>query len=54
MTEEGAELTSRDDWGDLSPYFLRRYVISENDEEVKAFTEKKDAEIWMKENDGVF
>ena len=54
MTEEGPELTNRDEWKDLSPYFLRRFVISENDEEVKAFTEKKDAEIWMKENDGVF
>ena len=54
MTEEGPELTNRDEWKDLSPYFLRRFVISENDEEVKAFTEKKDAEIWMKENDGVY
>lgn len=54
MTEEGPELTNRDDWKDLSPYFLRRFVISENEEEVKAFTDKKDAEVWMKENDGVY
>jgi len=54
MTEEGPELTNRDEWKDLSPYFLRRFVISENDEEVKAFTEKKDAAVWMKENDGVY
>jgi hypothetical protein len=54
MTEEGPELTNRDDWKDLSPYFLRRFVISENDEEVKAFTEEKDAAVWMKENDGVY
>ena len=38
----------------LSPYFLRRFVISENDEEVKAFTEEKDAAVWMNENDGVY
>jgi hypothetical protein len=54
MTEEGPELTNRDDWKDLSPYFLRRFVISENDEEVKAFTDEKDAAVWMKENDGVY
>jgi hypothetical protein len=54
MTEEGPELTNRDEWKDLSPYFLRRFVISENDEEVKAFTEEKDAAVWMKENDGVY
>ena len=41
---------SRDEWKDLSPYFLRRFVISQNDQEVKAFTEKKDAEDWMKKN----
>ncbi len=54
MTEEGPELTSRDDWKDLSPYYLRRFVISENDEEVKAFTNEKDANVWLKENEGAY
>lgn len=52
MTENGPQLTSRDGWKDLSPYYLRRFVVIENDAEVKAFTKEKDAQEWVKQNGG--
>jgi hypothetical protein len=54
MTAEGPQLVSRDDWKDLSPYYLRRFVVIENEEAVKAFTKLQDAEKWVKENGGAF
>lgn len=54
MTEEGPQLLSRDGWKDLSPYYLRRFVVSENDIAVKAFTKKVDAEKWVKDNGGAY
>lgn len=54
MTAEGPQLLSREGWKDLSPYYLRRFVVLENDIAVKAFTKKADAEKWVSENDGAF
>jgi hypothetical protein len=54
MTAEGPQLLSREGWKDLSAYYLRRYVVIENDTEVKAFTKKTDAEKWINENGGAY
>ncbi len=54
MTAEGPQLLSREGWGDLSPYYLRRFVVTDNDIAVKAFTKQTDAENWVKENGGAY
>lgn len=54
MTTEGPQLVSREDWKDLSPYYLRRFIITENEEVVKAFTKKSDAEKWVNDNGGAY
>jgi hypothetical protein len=52
MTEDGPQLTSRDAWKDLSPYYLRRFVVIENDVEIKAFMKEADAQEWVKNHGG--
>jgi len=54
MTESGPQMTSRDDWKDLSPYYLRRFVILENDVAVKAFTKEAEAQEWVKKSGGSY
>ncbi len=54
MTSEGPQLVSREGWKDLSPYYLRRFVVIENDMAVKAFTKKSDAEKWVNDNGGAY
>jgi hypothetical protein len=54
MTENGARVLSNDAWKDLSPYYLRRFVITEGDVEVKAFTKEADAQKWIAEHDGAY
>jgi hypothetical protein len=45
-------ITSRDGWGNLSAYYLRRFVVQEGDEDVKAFVRESDAQDWIKKNRG--
>jgi hypothetical protein len=54
MTENGARVLSNDAWKDLSAYYLRRFVITEGDVEVKAFTKEADAQKWVAEHDGAY
>ncbi len=54
MTENGARILSNDAWKDLSPYYLRRFVITEGDVEVKAFTKEADANKWVGEHKGAY
>jgi hypothetical protein len=54
MTENGARILSNDAWKDLSPYYLRRFVIMEGDVEVKAFTKEADANKWISEHNGAY
>ena len=54
MTENGARVLSNDAWKDLSPYYLRRFVIMEGDVEVKAFTKEADANKWVSEHKGAY
>ena len=54
MTENGARVLSNDAWKDLSAYYLRRFVITEGDVEVKAFTKESDAQKWVAEHDGAY
>ena len=54
MTENGARILSNDAWKDLSAYYLRRFVITEGDVEVKAFTKEADAQKWIAEHDGAY
>lgn len=54
MTENGARILSNDAWKDLSPYYLRRFVIMDGDAEVKAFTKESDANKWISEHKGAY
>ncbi len=55
VNENGqAQLTSKDGWGDLSAYYLRRFVVQEGDSDIKAFVKKEDAEAWINKNKGAF
>ncbi|MDP4595337.1 MAG: DUF2723 domain-containing protein [Crocinitomicaceae bacterium] len=54
MTEDGPKILDRSSWKDLSAYFLRRFVVIENDVEVKAFASEADAEAWVKANKGAY
>jgi hypothetical protein len=54
MTEEGPKILDRSAWKDLSAYFLRRFVVIENDVEVKAFASETEAEAWVKANKGAY
>ncbi len=54
MTENGPKILDRSAWKDLSPYYIRRFVVIENDVEVKAFTKEADAEAWIKANNGAY
>jgi hypothetical protein len=54
MTEEGPKILDRSSWKDLSAYYLRRFVVIENDVEVKAFATASDAEAWVKANKGAY
>ena len=54
MTQEGPKILDRSEWGDLSPYFLRRFVVSENDVDIKAFATEKEAQDWIVKNKGAF
>lgn len=54
MTDQGPRVTSRDEWKDLSPFYLRRFVVLQNENEVKAFTSEKEAKKWISENEGTF
>jgi hypothetical protein len=53
-TENGPQLTSKDGWGDLSAFYLRRFVVEEGDRDVKAFELEKDAQNWVKKNKGSY
>jgi hypothetical protein len=51
------ELTSTEGWKDMSPFYLRRFVVLDNDRgedqnEIKAFVKEIDAEEWVKKNQG--
>lgn len=54
MTENGPQVQDRDEWKDLSPFYLRRFIVTENDNPVKAFTTEADANKWIKENGGSY
>jgi len=54
MTEDGPKILDRSAWDDLSAYFLRRFVVIENDVEVKAFASETEAEAWVKANKGAY
>jgi hypothetical protein len=54
MTEEGPKILDRSAWKDLSAYYIRRFVVLENDVEVKAFTKESDAEAWIRANKGAY
>ena len=53
-TENGPQIVSRDGWKDLSPYYLRRFVVLENDVPVKAFTKEAEAQEWVKKSGGAY
>lgn len=54
MTQDGPKILDRSAWKDLSAYFLRRFVVIENDVEVKAFASETEAEAWVKANKGAY
>ena len=55
LNENGQpQLTSKDGWGDLSPYYLRRFVVQEGENDVKAFIKEADAKAWMTRNKGAY
>lgn len=54
MTEDGPKILDRSAWKDLSAYFLRRFVVIENDLEVKAFASETEAEAWVNANKGAY
>jgi len=54
LTENGPQVQSRDEWKDLSPFYLRRFIVTENDIPVKAFTSEADANKWIKDNGGSY
>lgn len=54
MTENGPKILDRSAWKDLSAYYIRRFVVIENDVEVKAFTKEADALEWVKDNKGAY
>ena len=55
MDENGQpRLTSKDGWGDLSPYYLRRFVVQEGENDIKAFVKESDAKAWMGNNKGAY
>lgn len=54
MTEDGPKILDRSAWKDLSAYFLRRFVVIENDVEVKAFASETEAEAWVNANKGAY
>jgi hypothetical protein len=52
-----SEYAERDEWKDMSPFYLRRFVIVDNESEeknneIKAFVEESDAKDWVKNNRG--
>ncbi|MEY3087267.1 MAG: hypothetical protein RLZ93_1192, partial [Bacteroidota bacterium] len=54
MTEDGPKILDRSSWKDLSAYYLRRFVVLENDVEIKAFASEADAEAWVRANKGAY
>ena len=54
ITENGPQVVSREGWKDLSPYYLRRFVVLENDVPVKAYTKENEAQEWVKNNSGTY
>lgn len=54
MTQDGPRILDRSAWKNLSPYYLRRFVVMENDIEIKAFATEKEANQWMLKNKGAF
>ncbi len=54
MTEDGPQLTSRDEWKDFSPFYLQRFVIMEGDNDIKAFEKEADAKKWVLEHRGAY
>ena len=40
-------LTTKESWEEASPYFLRRWVVSNDEKDLNKFIEKSDAEKWM-------
>ena len=42
-----SEYASQEEWKDLSAYYLRRWVITDGDTDLKAFVNIKDATQWM-------
>lgn len=49
-----SSITSKDGWGDLSPYYLRRFVVQDGENDLKAFIKESDAKAWVKKNKGNF
>lgn len=47
-------ISSKDGWGDMSPFYLRRFVVQEGDRDVKAFVKESDAKAWIKKNEGAY
>ena len=42
-----SEMASQEEWKDLSAYYLRRWVVTDDDIDMKAFVNKMDATKWM-------
>jgi hypothetical protein len=49
MVDGEPRLESTDSWGDLSPFYLRRFVVTLGGNEIKAFKEKAHADAFAKE-----
>ena len=47
-------ITSKDGWGDLSAHYLRRFVVQDGENDIKAFVKESDAEAWVKKNRGSY
>jgi len=54
MTQDGPKILDRSAWKNLSAYYLRRFVVTENDIEVKAFATEKEAQNWIRTNKGAY
>jgi hypothetical protein len=54
MTQDGPKILDRSSWKNLSAYYLRRFVVTENDIEVKAFATEKEAQNWIRNNKGAY
>jgi hypothetical protein len=48
MTKDGPRMESSEAWGDLSPFYVRRFVVQLDDNDIKAFKNEQHAKEYAK------